>query len=145
MLCEHDYMAMIKHNEKEDDVAYYQLTWDAKTSKYQDCPERLAVLLCNEPFNVKWIGRPIESTIVFWMVRADDDVDQLYTSIKKKFPSGFDFILSRVSRAKIANKDKDFIRGAGIKAHEDGFGDVLKKLYDEKKIIQGVTNLKVNF
>lgn len=137
-------MAVIEYNEKENDMAYYQLTWDAKTSKYQDCPERLAVLLCNKPFNVKRIGRPIESTIVFLMELANDDVDKLYESIKREFPSGFDFIVSRVSKVRVADKYKDYIRGAGIKEHEEGFDDVLKKLYAGKKIIQGVTNLKIN-
>lgn len=103
-------------------MSYFHLTWDAKTNQHSDVIEGLTKLLCND-FNVLNIGRPIESTIVFSRTSEVNDVETIHRAIKAKYRTGFDFILSRVSRVKSEDKSppKDYIKGSGAVEHEDGY------------------------
>ena len=123
-------------------MSYYHLTWDATTNKHQDVVEELTELLCNAPHNVLWICRPVESTLVFWKPPADGDVDVLHNAIRDKYKTGFDFVLSRAAELTQSSGKKHYIRGKGIKSHEDGYEEVLCRLKNQRRIGEGVKSLR---
>lgn len=124
-------------------MSYYHLTWDAKTNKHKDVIEGLTELRCNPPYNVEWICRPVESTLVFWNPSAAGDVDVLYNAIRGKYKVDFDFILSRAAETVgPVGQAKHYIRGMGIKSHEDGYEDVLSRLKAQQRIGKDVKSLR---
>lgn len=70
-------------------MRWFHLTWDADVKKHPNVPADVAELLCNKPFGVKSIGRPIESTIVFLMSESEEDSYNLYNALTQKFKNSF--------------------------------------------------------
>lgn len=128
-------------------MSWYHLTWDADSEKHPNVPKEMAILLCNSPFNVRKIGRPIESTIVFQMTGYEKDVKDLYNAICGRFNSSFNCILSRV--ANVPHQDKSshvYIVGEGMpKEHETPFGTILDELKGKGEIDKNVENVNVDW
>lgn len=124
-------------------MSYYHLTWDAKTSKHTKIPEDLTELLCGDPFCIRWICRPVESTLVFWKSSAKGDVDRMHDAILAKYKEGFDFVITRVAESRNESGDSHhLIRGRGVKDHEDGYEKVLSELKSAGRIDNSVKTLR---
>lgn len=125
----------------------FHLSYDA----VEDVLEKVVVFLCGK--GVRNIGHPVESTLVFALVDNDNTaLQKLRTGLVAKFPTGFYFVLSRVSRAEVEKKKTVDMIVAKVesstkaqKSHEDAFDDVLKKLKEEKKITNDVKNFRAPF
>ena len=125
----------------------FHLSYDA----VEDVLEEVVVFLCGK--GVRNIGHPVESTLVFALMDNDNTaLQKLRAGLIAKFPTGFYFVLSRVSRAEIEKKkivdmivSKVESSTKTQKSHEDAFDDVLKKLKEEKKITNDVKNFKAPF
>lgn len=128
-------------------MRWFHLTWDADVKKHPNVPADVAELLCNKPFNVKKIGRPIESTIVFCMEESEGDICSLYNALTQKFKSSFNCIVSRVETVTHGDgKLYFYAKGAGMKSeHEDPFGEILVHLKSSGKIPQNVQNVNVKW
>ena len=128
-------------------MSWYHLTWDADSEKHPNVPKEMAILLCSNPFNVRKIGRPIESTIVFRMTDYEKDIKDLYNAICGHFKGSFNCILSRVDN--VTHKDKTrhvYIVGKGMpKEHETPFGTILNELKEKGEIDNDVENANVDW
>lgn len=125
----------------------FLLSYDA----VEDVLDEVVVFLCGK--GVRNIGHPVESTLVFALMDNDNTaLQKLRTGLIAKFPTGFYFVLSRVSRAEVEKgRIVDMIESKvesstkAQKSHEDAFDDVLQKLKDNKRIEDDVKNFKAPF